>query len=214
VASLRSHGEFLELLPFFVNGTLAPESRAAVEEYVAEHPKAKAELALQQAIRSSVREEAPEVPVSLGFDRTMARVDEGLAPARPATSRAAIGQRVREWARWFRITPALATACTVVAVQAVVILMMAVGREEPFESVRGGAVSADNVVVQVLFRPEAAERDLRAALQRSGGRLIDGPTDLGFYFVAVPTDQGRAALATLRAEAAVQDAQIVAGRRR
>ena len=38
----------------------------------------------------------------------------------------------------------------------------------------------------VLFSPDTAERDLRAALVRTGGRLVDGPTASGAYIVRVP----------------------------
>ena len=54
-----------------------------------------------------------------------------------------------------------------------------------------------NLVVR--FKPDAAERDIRRALQDAGARLVDGPTVTDAYLLNVPAERQAAALAGLRA---------------
>ncbi len=50
----------------------------------------------------------------------------------------------------------------------------------------------------VLFSPDAAERDLRAALERADAKVVDGPTASGAYIVRVPAETRADALEQLR----------------
>ena len=50
----------------------------------------------------------------------------------------------------------------------------------------------------VLFSPDTAERDMRAALERADAKLVDGPTASGAYIVRVPAETRAEALAQLR----------------
>jgi acyl-CoA synthetase (AMP-forming)/AMP-acid ligase II len=59
------------------------------------------------------------------------------------------------------------------------------------------ALAAGNVVV--IFRPDTRERELRATLEASHARVVDGPTAADAYVLRVPASQRLAALATLRA---------------
>ena len=63
--------------------------------------------------------------------------------------------------------------------------------------------------VIVLFAPDATERELRAALEQAGGRLVDGPTASGAYIVQVAPEKRPAALARLRATSQVVLAEPV-----
>ena len=50
----------------------------------------------------------------------------------------------------------------------------------------------------VLFSPDSAERDMRAALERADAKLVDGPTASGAYIVRVPAETRAEALEQLR----------------
>jgi hypothetical protein len=61
----------------------------------------------------------------------------------------------------------------------------------------------------VRFRPDATEADIRRALQRSGARLVDGPTATDAYLVRLPPERYAESLALLRGQPAVQLAEAL-----
>jgi hypothetical protein len=63
----------------------------------------------------------------------------------------------------------------------------------------------------VRFRSDATEAQIRAGLEASGARIIDGPTVTGAYVVRVPRDHYQAALAELRRQGAVALAEALEG---
>ena len=97
------------------------------------------------------------------------------------------------------------------AAAAVVTLIVAVfPRETESEfSLLGseGGRAVGNAIV--LFAPETPERELRAALDQAGARLVDGPTASGAYVIHVPEQHRAKALTGLRAQPQVVLAEPV-----
>lgn len=70
----------------------------------------------------------------------------------------------------------------------------------------------DERLLRVVFAPDAPEADLRELLLGVGGRLVDGPSALGAYTVAVPAAEPLAlVLEHLRARPEVRLAEPVVG---
>jgi hypothetical protein len=65
--------------------------------------------------------------------------------------------------------------------------------------------------VIILFRPEATEAGMRAALRQSGASLVGGPTDADAYLLRVPAQERATALERLRAEDEVLMAEPIDG---
>ncbi|HEX7384990.1 MAG TPA: hypothetical protein VF291_11800, partial [Burkholderiaceae bacterium] len=61
--------------------------------------------------------------------------------------------------------------------------------------------------VVVMFRADATEAELRAALHAGGARIVDGPTAAGAWVLDVPPGRRAAALAALRSQPSVTLAQ-------
>jgi hypothetical protein len=62
----------------------------------------------------------------------------------------------------------------------------------------------------VVFRPDATEADIRAALRAGDARLVGGPTVTDAYLLRIP-DLGAAPLARLRAQRAVARVESLEG---
>lgn len=203
------HREFLELLPFYVNGTLDAGERARVDSYLAAHPAARGEVAFQRALRDEVREAVPQPDPRVGLDRILREMKAG----EPATG-AGLFRRLTNWLDSLspaRMAPAFAAACMIVVVQAAVLTGLLLRPDESYDTLRGGGIAgAEQALIQVLFRPDTPESQLSALVRQVGARMVDGPGDLGFYKLAVPVDRAEKALGELRASQWVQDAQSVA----
>lgn len=185
---------FDELLPWYVNGTLAKADRQFVENYLRENPQAQTELHVTQALRIQVRESVPAIPADLGMEKLLHRVRGEKALMRKPVQAPTLSARLSAFFGGFKFTPAFAGAAALVVVQGLVIggLMMQLGDTE--ESLKRAEYRALNVapgaaastpLLRISFTAEAREADIRAVLQRLGGTFVGGPTNFGDYLILV-----------------------------
>jgi len=187
---------FDELLPFYVNGTLAEADRAWVESYLHEHPAAAAELRWYESLQTKLREDVPAVSSEIGLERTMRRIrNEGPAPqrARQAASPSLV-ERLRDWFASIVpqpvLRPAFAGALAVVALQAAVIATLVTEPDDSSEiRAMQGSVTETGPYLKVNFKPDAREADIRLLLVEVHGSLAAGPGQLGDYYVRIPEKQ-------------------------
>ncbi len=154
-----------ELLPWLANGTLAGPERETVKRHVDACAECQAELALLQSLRSTLQSEAlPAGGGELGLQRLLRQVKKrpGSAP------------------RWW--LPAALAASLVIGVQTVMLLQRA-PEESLYAPLSGPRVGEG--VLQIEFMPEAREADLRSLLRELGLRIVDGPSAVGLYRLAV-----------------------------
>ena len=202
----NNNERFEELLPFYVNGTLGREDRAFVDQYLAGHPDARAEVGWYESLQLRVRETAPAVPETIGLARTMQLI-HGDRPT--------LAERIGAFfAGNFGMRPGLALAVlAVVAVQSGVILSMMQGAnrdEAEIRSLRATRVE-EGPLLKINFSPEAKEVDIRLLLASVQGQLAGGPGQLGDWYVRVPEGRQQAALERLKSEPLVQSAALSAG---
>jgi len=69
---------FLDLAPWYVNGTASAADRAWVDAYVRSRPEARAELAWHALLQEKIRAEAPPVPPDAGLERLLHRIRKSL----------------------------------------------------------------------------------------------------------------------------------------
>lgn len=194
----QSRRRFDEMLPWYVNGTLDEPSRKWFEQQLAGDPSLRAEIGWTETLQRQIRESAPAVSAELGLDRLMARIrherDSALRPDPAARTGSRLGARLGALLEGFRLRPAFAMAAAVVLVQFGVIgaLVSEQGRLESeferFRSISGGQI-VTGPALEVVFRSDALEREIRETLVRIGGTLAGGPGQLGVYIVYVPADE-------------------------
>ena len=174
---------FDELVPFYLTGRLSAEQIAWVEQYVANHPEARGELEwhreLMHKVVSQAEARALQAPETVGW----AGVQAGLRKLRRAAP-PTFSERLVAWWGSLGVRPLAPVAALVIVVQAGVIgaLMqrpMALEDEPTRSAVRVPARD----VLQVRFKQNTAERELRGLLYASGARIVDGPDQLGDYLI-------------------------------
>ena len=209
---------FDELLPFYVNGTLAEADRAWVDDYLREHPKAAAELGWYRSLQARLREDAPAVSSEIGLERAIGRIrTEGPAPELPRRASATQPSRLSSLREWLSslvpqpaLKPAFAGALAVVALQAVVIVQL-LGERDDTTEIRAvqGTVTDQGPYLKVNFKADAREADIRLLLVEVNGSLAAGPGQLGDYYVRVPTTQVTALADKVKASAIVDGVAVV-----
>lgn len=182
---------FDELLPWYVTGQLDEADRAWVEKVAAEHPAAGAELEWHKWLHREIQAKYASIPEDVGLDSLLARVRAEKNMAQKASLPVVgWGERMREFLATLAMRPAYALGTAVIVLQAGIIgaLLLHTAPEPEYAETRAIAPGPlqDTPVLQVVFKADATERNMRLLLVRVAGRVVDGPSQLGDYIVAVP----------------------------
>lgn len=173
-----AHEQAKMLLPWHVNGTLEPGDAAFFEAHLAECAECRADVVADRALRALYAKTPP--------------AHEPARPAAPNVMGSSAARHVsRSWGK------AAAFAMAAAAAVALVVLIVPPQSDGEYRLL-GSDEAAQPGNAIVLFAPDTAERELRAALEQAGARLVDGPTASGAYVVRVPEAHRAEALQGLR----------------
>lgn len=228
----RSHRRVWEMLPWYVNGTLAVSERERVEAHLAACPRCQEETRVCRRTADEIVRagEVSPSPHPVQFQRMLARIDESEREERQAK---AAPRLVAAFRPLMRSTPRPLRWALVAQAAAIFLLVGALGWSVRRPDVSGAAAApastappayrtlsnpeaapAPTVRLTVLFQPQATELEIRGLLQGVKGEITAGPSPLGAYTVAVPAagDPVAVVLARLRSETRlVMLAEPVAG---
>ena len=203
---------FDELLPWYVNGTLDEDGRRWIECQLEAHPECRGELTWTESLQTRMRESKPAFADGQGFDKLIARIRHGEEHSmvhKTSPERRGARAKLTDWLAGIGLTPALAGAAAVVAVQFGVIALLVNQQGElesefdRFRSVNTGEV-VTGPALEVVFKSDALEREIRETLVRNGGTLAGGPGQLGIYLVYVPENEIDVAKAMLEGNPIVE----------
>ena len=179
-----AHEQVQLLLPWRANGTLDAQDAALVEAHLAECEECRTELASELALRDRYAA-APVAVAARSRDRAMAILPgSGVAILR---RRISLGWAVAAQA-------AVAAAATV----AIVASWPASKPTEDYRLLASASAQPAKGNAIVLFAPEMTARDLRAALDAAGARIVGGPTASGAFVLQVDQATRTEVLAKLR----------------
>jgi len=184
------HDEVQELLPWFVNGTLAPDEYDRVEAHLAECGECRADLESERKLAAQVT--SLPLDADSGWEAMERRLSAEAAPKfRGAPSL---------WRK--RVPLGWALASPFAAAAAVALVFVSVAPPQPVEQQQyralgsAGVAQTANLVVQ--FEPTTDVGEMQTALQAVNARLVDGPTDAVAYLIRVDQAHRELALKRLR----------------
>lgn len=187
------HDEIRALLTWYVSGTLPAAERARVDAHCAGCEACRGELESVRHLKGAVAAavEARPAPAPDLFARIASRLP-AAQPARPAAEATPWWSALADWAASLmtpRLAPALALGLILLQLGTIAVLATRVMRGETVSTTASGPTvpgAAGGVALRVAFQESAPERDVRAALQAAGARIVEGPSAAGFYVVVVP----------------------------
>jgi len=197
------HGDVMQLLPWYVNGTLGGAERARVEQHVRECVACRRELESQRRLSEVVRSEAPPAALAKGLARLSAQIDA------VETSDTPVGTRLAWWRRPALLAPLVLIQLVVIAT------LLFVDRPAPVAEYRALSTPAvagraqDAVVV--IFDPAVTQRRVQELLGALDARIVNGPNAHGAYTLEVPENRQAFALERLRVQPDVRFAQPAPG---
>lgn len=186
------------LLPWHGNAMLSAGEAARVEAHAALCPRCQADLAWQARLRTASAEAAPpELPA---IDRRWAALRRQIvadgAAAQPAASRPPGRAVTLGWSFALAAQAGLLVAFALLAAWPVVS-----PRVEPYRGLGAAPASAAANAI-VVFRADATEAQMRAALRAGDAHLVGGPTVSDAYLLHLRTTD-QATLAKLRQQPGV-----------
>lgn len=196
------HDEVQELLPWLVNGTLAPEEAEKLEAHLADCAECRAELEAERQLAAAVA--AMPLDTESGWERMQQRLD--AEPSLEAHSLSPLWRR-RVPLGWAVVSPFAAAAAV-----ALVFVNVTPNRpvEPEYRALGSTAVTSPaNLVVQ--FAPATRVSDMQQALTSADARLVDGPTSTGAYLLRVDQQKRELALKELRDNEAIALAEPIDG---
>ena len=198
-----AHQNVLELLPWFVMGTLDEDDRVTVEQHLESCAACRREVEWHAQMRDANLAQPLPRDADRAFAALRARLPGALQPPVRTSwlSMATDWWRMQApWLRWSFALQPVAIAGLAIA------LVFGMGRsaevaQGTFHALsRAGDTPARLVVV---FSPEATQSEMRRVLLASGTRIIDGPTAADAYVLAVAPDRAENAVRQLRTEKSV-----------
>ena len=183
------------LLPFAVNGSLAPTEAREVEDWLARDPDLQDDAGFLTRLRGMMRAEPlPQTGTEFALARLMRDLPPQLAPetAQPAAQRLA---------RWRAPAMAAALAALVVGLGTAALMRPAPQEAPIYEQASGDAAELPRLTV--TFAPEARLSEVAALLQAQDLVIVDGPGALGLYRLELPPGADAAAVAEALAQAPI-----------
>ena len=190
------------LLPWHGNALLSASEAARVQMHAAGCPRCQADLAWQASLRLASVDATPAEISSVDarwatLRRQLATEGAVVRPASAHPSRHAVS---RGWSFALAAQAGLLVAFALLAAWPVLS-----PRVELYRGLGAAPASiAANAIV--VFRPDASEAQIRAALRAGGAQVVGGPTVSDAYLLHVRTND-QATLARLRAQAGVLRAE-------
>jgi len=210
------HDQVIELLPWFLNGTLAADEQHSIEAHLEHCEECGRQLSEFRALSDAAAElsdETPEEPEGL-FARVLADIDgleaEARAPAAAtATSSGLLTRALRGLEAWWepltrptRLALATQSLALIATLGLLVTLWSPTGSLQTLSGPEGVAMS-DQAHLIVGFHDGVAELELRELLVELDGQIVHGPSSIGLYTIELSfprREQARLAalIATLR----------------
>lgn len=157
---------YRENLPMYINGSLSAEEQADFERELSQDDALKKEAEFLSAIRDYVKQEQIQTPGEMGLFKLKRQIKQ------QETNTLTTNKLTKKW-RTFAVAASL-----MLVVQAGVMITMT-QQEDAFTPLSGSDYSEN--VIQVQFKSDTKESDIRALLLSVDGSIIEGPSKSGLY---------------------------------
>src|SRR3569623_2052594 len=171
------HEQTQRLLSWYVNGTLAAEEKALVDAHLEDCAECRAELASEEKLAREIA--TLPIDAAHGWSVLRDRIEASPTPHRLTEPVPVVRRKVSMGGAF--ATPLAAAA----AVAFAIIGAKPVAQPGQIYRALGYARTAQPGKVVKKVKPDASDRDMRAALAKADARVVDGPSAAGAYILSV-----------------------------
>lgn len=203
--------QFAQLLPFYINQTIAVPERVWMEDYLRHHPEAQHQLQFERLLHETTRQTASSVPEAQRLAKLLDAVHQHRPKPAWYTRWLGIDLANNGPAKGYRVSlgaPAFAALLLVVLGQALWLGIMPGDPESGQVVYRSAGVPCPPAAqLRVTFKPDAKSADMMVLLRSIAAIVAAGPSETGELWLLLP--QGASAekvLAELRSSPLIEDA--------
>ena len=184
-----------ELLPFYVNGTLSERELDLVERRIEQNPEFQNEVLYLNRLRDNIQNQVMEnSPGEIGLKRLQKEIANKSVTNH--TDRVTGKRPVNDNRRSLWWKPLALCASIALAILLPFNVVTYFSQEQDF-TVAGSQNSIETPVLQVIFRAEATEGEIRKTLREFNLSIVDGPSALGLYRIRLAKDVTNQQLANI-----------------
>jgi anti-sigma factor RsiW len=193
------HDAVIELLPWYVTGTLNPTELKLVNQHLPDCLECQQEIALYRQIdkANSANNQAQSwQPSPAQFSSLLQSIDELEKKNEATKTQAQPHKRTPIWSTWLKSTPKPIfwfMSLETVALAALVLLV--VGRlpqhpEQLYKTLSNEqpAISENLAHLHIVFTEDITEREIRSLLEAEHAQIVQGPSILGVYTLQLSAD--------------------------
>ena len=208
------HAVVVELLPWYVKGTLNPEDHVRVNQHLSNCPECQQEIVLYRQLNSAdltISRTPTWKPTPAQFSNILQSIDALESKIGTTAVQSNTPGRNPKLSALFKATPSPVfwfMSLETIALAALVLLVVArLPQQQPGEQLfktlsnEHPAVSETLPRLSIVFAENITEREIRALLQAQHAQLVQGPSMLGVYTVELASDRAnelQQAIANLR----------------
>ena len=186
-----------DLIPLYVKGLLSDAKRKEIESAIDACPSLRKEIDTWYAVEYAYQRIEGSLPQPSGslYEKIAGRIGEAKNPG-----------------LLHRIFASPTISLAIVTAQLLLILSLGfyiLQEKHAYKTMSAPSIkTGDYLMINVIFREQSTESEIRELLLKINGRIVDGPTRSGLYIVGLKArQQGDSALETLRKSALVKMAE-------
>ncbi len=174
-STLPKHTDLEELIPWYVNGTLAEDEMEHMTRHLQECPECRGSIEREMAFARSYSADTRSYNLDSAIMESALNKLIDTLDEQPA-------QRKRTAAR---ISATVTMAISLLLVSAVFMIRTLPVNDQEYRTLTTPSQVQAGTVYQVVFHDEEPSRDIRQAIEISGLEIISGPSPQGVYRLAI-----------------------------
>ena len=210
-SNAAEHDGIVELLPWYVTGTLKPDEQARIEQHLAGCAHCRQEIQFYRQLEAAKPESSTTQawqPSAAHFSSIMDNIDESEKSTQREQVKSKASQREAKWKSWFKTTPNplfWLVSLETVALAALVVLVVGQpllpSKTPVFETLSNASSAAKSNLprLHVVFADDTTVKEIGELLQKQQAQLVSGPSAMGVYTLELPVADHHAVQKTLGA---------------
>lgn len=176
MTSTTEHRTVVELLPWYVNGTLQESERRSVERHLRECLPCRAALRDERRLATALQRDASDdLSVERNFERLIGRIQTPQSSPRATRAFGTLLGRVP--------SRVVAAAAVLVVVLGGAVMWLSARRDDAVYSTATTTATDASRRIDIIFAAGVNGAEIRDVLESIHGTIVGGPTEIGRYTV-------------------------------
>jgi len=180
MTTLDTKQELESLLPFYLNGSLDDIDKARIEKALAEDEDLRQELAFAKIMQKQIQQVPEQSPAEFGLKRLQRSLKQQQEKERLQLQSTEQTTSAKKGWQFIAIAASL-----MLFVQTVTTVQQ---QSDDYMAAGGGKTIQQGQIVSVTFSSTATELQIRQLLLENNAVIVDGPSALGIYHLALTSE--------------------------